>query len=88
MVQAVLASFIENKAGDNRDEIDRATIFLDAQIANYERQLRDAEQRRAAFKKKYVDLLPGDSGGQPAGGRTHAAQVLTGSWRTPRSAAR
>jgi polysaccharide chain length determinant protein (PEP-CTERM system associated) len=58
----VLASFIENKAGDNRDEIDRATIFLDSQIGNYEKQLRDAEQRRAAFKKKYVDLLPGDSG--------------------------
>jgi polysaccharide chain length determinant protein (PEP-CTERM system associated) len=62
VVQAVLASFIENKAGDNRDEIDRATIFLDSQIGNYEKQLRDAEQRRAAFKKQYVDLLPGDSG--------------------------
>jgi polysaccharide chain length determinant protein (PEP-CTERM system associated) len=62
VVQAVLASFIENKAGDNRDEIDRATVFLDSQIGNYERQLRDAEARRAAFKKKYVDLLPGDSG--------------------------
>ena len=62
VVQAVLASFIENKAGDNRDEIDRATVFLDGQIANYEHQLREAEAHRAAFKKKYVDLLPGDSG--------------------------
>jgi polysaccharide chain length determinant protein (PEP-CTERM system associated) len=62
VVQAVLASFIENKAGDNRDEIDRATVFLDSQIGNYEKQLREAESRRALFRKKYVDLLPGDSG--------------------------
>jgi polysaccharide chain length determinant protein (PEP-CTERM system associated) len=62
VVQAMLASFIENKAGDNRDEIDRASTFIDSQIAIYEQQLRTAEAKRAAFKKKYVDLLPGDSG--------------------------
>jgi polysaccharide chain length determinant protein (PEP-CTERM system associated) len=62
VVQAVLASFIENKAGDNRDEIDRASTFIDSQIASYEGQLREAEQKRAAFKRKYIDLLPGDSG--------------------------
>jgi polysaccharide chain length determinant protein (PEP-CTERM system associated) len=63
VVQAVLASFIENKAGDRREDIERATTFLDSQIASYETQLRDAEQRRAAFRKKYIDLLPGDGGG-------------------------
>jgi polysaccharide chain length determinant protein (PEP-CTERM system associated) len=62
VVQAMLASFIENKAGDNRDEIDRASSFIDGQIANYETQLREAETRRAEFRKKYIDLLPGDSG--------------------------
>jgi polysaccharide chain length determinant protein (PEP-CTERM system associated) len=63
VVQAVLASFIENKTGDRREDMARATTFLDSQIASYETQLRDAEQRRAAFRKKYIDLLPGDGGG-------------------------
>jgi polysaccharide chain length determinant protein (PEP-CTERM system associated) len=62
VVQAMLASFIENKAGDNRDEIDRATTFIDGQIASYEKQLRAAETRRAEFRKKYIDLLPSDTG--------------------------
>lgn len=62
VVQAVLASFIENKAGDNRDEMERASTFLDQQIDNYEKQLREAESKRAAFRARYVDLLPGDGG--------------------------
>ena len=62
VVQAMLASFIENKAGDNRDDIDRATLFMDGQIASYEKELRTAETRRAEFRKKYIDLLPGDDG--------------------------
>jgi len=62
VVQAMLASFIENKAGDNRDDIDRATAFIDGQIATYEKALRAAETRRAEFRKKYIDLLPGDAG--------------------------
>ncbi len=62
VVQAMLASFIENKAGDNRDEIDRATVFMDGQIASYEKALRAAETRRAEFRRKYIDLLPGDGG--------------------------
>ncbi len=62
VVQAVLASFIENRAGDNRDDMEKASQFLDEQIASYERQLREAEGRRAEFRARYVDLLPGDGG--------------------------
>jgi polysaccharide chain length determinant protein (PEP-CTERM system associated) len=62
VVQAMLASFIENKAGDNRDEIDKATLFIDGQIDNYHAQLQAAETRRADFRRKYIDLLPGDGG--------------------------
>jgi polysaccharide chain length determinant protein (PEP-CTERM system associated) len=62
VVQAMLASFIENKAGENREQIDRASTFIDEQIAQYETQLRSAEEKRAAFRKKYIDLLPGDGG--------------------------
>ncbi len=62
VVQAMLASFIENKVGENREQIDRASTFIDEQIAQYETQLRAAEEKRAAFRKKYIDLLPGDGG--------------------------
>jgi polysaccharide chain length determinant protein (PEP-CTERM system associated) len=79
VVQAMLASFIENNAGNNREQIDRASNFIDDQIAQYEGQLRDAEQKRAAFRKKYIDLLPSDGGG---GNRLEYAraevQTLTG----------
>jgi polysaccharide chain length determinant protein (PEP-CTERM system associated) len=62
VVQAVLASYIENRAGDNRDDMEKASQFLDEQIASYEKQLKDAEQKRAEFRTKYVDALPGDGG--------------------------
>ena len=78
VVQAVLASFIENHAGDNRDEIDRASTFIDSQIANYEQQLRESEEKRAAFKRKYIDLLPGDSGVNRLEQARAQVKVLTG----------
>jgi polysaccharide chain length determinant protein (PEP-CTERM system associated) len=62
VVQAVLASYIENRAGDNREDMEKAAKFLDDQIASYETQLRDAESKRAAFRAKYLDLLPGENG--------------------------
>ncbi len=62
VVQAVLASYIENRAGDNRDDMEKASAFLDEQIASYEKQLREAESKRAAFRTEFVDLLPGDGG--------------------------
>jgi polysaccharide chain length determinant protein (PEP-CTERM system associated) len=78
VVKAMLASFIENKAGDNRDELDRATTFVDGQIAQYESQLRDAEQKRAAFRRKYIDLLPGDGGVNRLEQARTDVQTLTG----------
>ncbi len=62
VVQAVLASYIENRAGDNRDDMEKASTFLDEQIASYEKQLTGAERARAEFRRQYVDVLPGDGG--------------------------
>ncbi len=62
VVQAVLASYIENNVGNNKDDMEKASTFLDSQIASYEKQLREAETRRAEFRSKYLDLLPGDGG--------------------------
>ncbi len=62
VVRTMLATFVESKTGTNRSEIETANKFLNDQIAAYERQLRDAERRRADFKARYVDVLPGDGG--------------------------
>ena len=63
VVQTVMGIFIESKAGNNRQDMAQAGKFLDAQIANYEQQLQAVERRRAEFRSKYVDLLPGPDGG-------------------------
>lgn len=63
VVQTILTTFIESKTGVNRSEMQNATLFIEQQITAYERQLRDAERRRAEFRAKYVDLLPNDLNG-------------------------
>jgi uncharacterized protein involved in exopolysaccharide biosynthesis len=63
VVQTILTTFIESKTGNNRSEMENAGLFLQQQIGEYERQLRDAEKKRAEFRAKYLDLLPaGDTG--------------------------
>src|SRR5215472_1616538 len=64
VVQTILTTFIESKTGNNRSEMENAGLFLQQQIGDYERKLRDAEKRRAEFRAKYLDLLPeGENGG-------------------------
>jgi len=62
VVQALLTVFAENSTGSNRKEMENAKRFLDQQIQSYEGQLRAAEKRRAEFREKYLDLLPGVDG--------------------------
>ena len=58
VVKAVLTVFSETSAGNDRSEMDNARRFLEEQIANYEKQLRAAEERRAEFRETYGDVLP------------------------------
>jgi uncharacterized protein involved in exopolysaccharide biosynthesis len=63
VVQTILTTFIESKTGNNRSEMENAGLFLQQQIGAYERQLREAEKKRADFRAKYLDLLPmGEAG--------------------------
>ncbi len=62
VVQSILSIFIESKVGTSRTDMENARVFLQQQIALYERQLREAEARRADFHVRYVDLLPSDAG--------------------------
>jgi polysaccharide chain length determinant protein (PEP-CTERM system associated) len=59
VVQAGLTIFLANQTGSSQAEMLNAQRFLREQIANYERQLTEAENRRAEFRAKYFDLLPG-----------------------------
>lgn len=59
VVQALLTIFAENTTGTTRDQMDNAQHFLNDQIAGYEQQLRDAEQRRADFRTQHLDVLSG-----------------------------
>lgn len=63
VVRTVVATFVESKQGTNRNDLENAAKFLNEQIASYERQLQDAEKRRAEFRTRYIDLLPPDGGG-------------------------
>ncbi len=63
VVRAMLTTFVESKAGNNRADLENAGKFLNQQINQYEQQLRDAERKRAEFRAKYVDVLPGADGG-------------------------
>ncbi len=57
VVQHVVNLFLELASGSDRRQMDNARSFLVQQLSAYERQLREAEQRRAEFTTRYQDLL-------------------------------
>ena len=61
VVQALLTIFIESATGGSRTDMDNARRFLERQIQSYEQQLRGAERRRADFRARYIEILPGDN---------------------------
>ena len=75
----MLTAFIESKAGNNRTDLENASKFIDGELDMYERQLRDAERRRAEFRAKYLDVLPQDGGVSRLDARERAGEVAPGS---------
>lgn len=57
VVQSILTIFVENNLGQSRSDMESARGFIEKQIAEYERQLQQAEQRRAEFKVKNGQFL-------------------------------
>ena len=78
VVQAIMNIFIESRSGTNRADMDNARAFIEQQITNYEQKLRAAEQTRAEFRAKYLDLLPTDSGISHLDAARTAASTLAG----------
>jgi polysaccharide chain length determinant protein (PEP-CTERM system associated) len=75
VVQSILSIFVESKVGTNRTDMENARVFLQQQIAFYERQLREAETRLAEFRSKYIDLLPSDANGGASRLETARSQI-------------
>ena len=78
IVQAMLTGFVEGKAGNNRNDLENANRFIESQLNFYERQLRDSERRRAEFRTRYTDLLPGDGGTSRLQGAVEGVRSLSG----------
>lgn len=58
VVAGLVNIFMERATGSNQSDMANAQRFLHQQIASYQAQLRAADQRRAAFRRKYIDILP------------------------------
>jgi polysaccharide chain length determinant protein (PEP-CTERM system associated) len=78
VVQAVLDTFLDNRTGSSRSEMSNAESFLATQIDSYQKQLHEAEERRAAFQRKYVDVLPGAGGRNRLEEARQSETALTG----------
>ncbi len=61
VVQSLLTIFVENNLGQSRTDMESARGFIEKQIAEYERQLQAAEQRRAEFMAKNASFLSSGS---------------------------
>lgn len=62
VVQTMISIYIESATRSNRADVQNARQFLDQQLGYFKQRLQDVEKRLAAFKAKYVGLLPGANG--------------------------
>jgi polysaccharide chain length determinant protein (PEP-CTERM system associated) len=62
VVQKLLDTFVEDTLLTKREDSSGAQRFLEQQISDLERRLREAEDRLAEFKQKNLGLMPGEEG--------------------------
>lgn len=60
IVQNLIAIFFDSDEMRSRDEYANVQRFVEEQIADYERQLEQAERRRAEFERENLGMLPGE----------------------------
>lgn len=58
IVSGLVDIFMEEATGSSMSDMQNAQRFLNEEISAFEKQLRAAEQRRAAFVSKYFEILP------------------------------
>ncbi|QIG80689.1 XrtA system polysaccharide chain length determinant [Stakelama tenebrarum] len=59
VVQKLIDIFVEDNLSNERDEASQRLNFLDEQLAQRQRQLQEAEAKRAEFQSQYLAALPG-----------------------------
>jgi polysaccharide chain length determinant protein (PEP-CTERM system associated) len=63
VAKMLLDMLVNETLGGKRAGSQNAQQFLEAQIADYEKRLRTAEDRLAAFKSRHMGLMPTEQGG-------------------------
>jgi len=63
VVSVLLDTLVNETLGGKRAGSQNAQQFLEEQIADYEKRLRAAEDRLAAFKSRHMGLMPTEQGG-------------------------
>ncbi len=59
IVQKLIDIFVEENLSGDRDETSQTIKFLDAQLAQREKELQEVEQKRVQFETENLGLLPG-----------------------------
>lgn len=59
IAQKLIDIFVEENLAGDRVETQQTLRFLDARLAEREKQLQDAEQKRLEFEQHYMGVLPG-----------------------------
>lgn len=73
IVESLLNIFVETNLGQNRSSMESARNFIETQIAEYERKLKDADERLADYKAHHIDVLSG-AGNTSFSGRLETAR--------------
>lgn len=63
VVKSLLTIFMEGNLGEARKDRDSARLFIEKQVAEYERQIKDTEEELTRFKQKNLGYLMSDSAG-------------------------
>lgn len=74
VAQTLLSTMVDSNVGDQRRESDDARSFLDAQIANYERKIQEADKRKTDFRAAHLDVFFGSNDIDDAKGAIVKAQ--------------
>src|SRR3546814_12389137 len=72
VLDSLITVFRDDQLRGGRMDAREGLKFIDAQLADREKALREVEARRAAFEAQHIGLIPGGSG-SPAQ-RVHAAR--------------
>ena len=77
ITQKLIDIFVEQNLAGDRTQSTQSLRFLDSQLAQRQRQLQDAEAKRADFQNRYLGSLPGTGtvADRISAARTQMAQV-------------